>query len=56
MTEKCQGKYERQAQAQGVPFVAGVDEVGRLALLGPEFAAAVVVFLAGPTGVSLGSN
>ena len=43
MSEKCQGKYERQARAQGFQFVAGVDEVGRGALFGPVFAAAVIL-------------
>ena len=43
MPLKCQGKYERQAHAQGFRFVAGVDEVGRGALFGPVFAAAVIL-------------
>ncbi len=43
MSEKCQGKYEREAHAQGFQFVAGVDEVGRGALFGPVFAAAVIL-------------
>ena len=43
MSEKCQGKYERQARAQGFQFVAGVDEVGRGSLFGPVFAAAVIL-------------
>ena len=40
---KCQGKYERDARAQGFQRIAGVDEVGRGALFGPVFAAAVVL-------------
>lgn len=40
---ECQGKYEREAHAQGYRFVAGVDEVGRGALFGPVFAAAVIL-------------
>lgn len=40
---RCQGKYEREARAAGYRFVAGVDEVGRGALFGPVFAAAVIL-------------
>lgn len=40
---KCQGKFEREARAQGFQYVAGVDEVGRGALFGPVFAAAVIL-------------
>jgi ribonuclease HII len=40
---KCQGKYEREARAEGFERVAGVDEVGRGALFGPVFAAAVIL-------------
>ena len=40
---RCQAKYEREAQAQGFERIAGVDEVGRGALFGPVFAAAVVL-------------
>jgi ribonuclease HII len=40
---KCQGKYERAARAQGFQHIAGVDEVGRGALFGPVFAAAVIL-------------
>jgi ribonuclease HII len=40
---KCQGKYERDARAQGFQHIAGVDEVGRGALFGPVFAAAVIL-------------
>jgi ribonuclease HII len=43
MALKCQSSYERQAQAQGFALVAGVDEVGRGALFGPVFAAAVIL-------------
>ena len=40
---RCQGKYEREARAAGFHSVAGVDEVGRGALFGPVFAAAVIL-------------
>jgi ribonuclease HII len=40
---KCQGKYEREARSQGFEHIAGVDEVGRGALFGPVFAAAVIL-------------
>ena len=40
---RCQAKYEREARAQGFARVAGVDEVGRGALFGPVFAAAVIL-------------
>ncbi|MBZ5611860.1 MAG: ribonuclease HII [Acidobacteriia bacterium] len=40
---RCQGKYEREARAQGFQRIAGVDEVGRGALFGPVFAAAVIL-------------
>jgi len=40
---RCQGKYEREAQAQGFQHVAGVDEAGRGALFGPVYAAAVIL-------------
>ncbi len=43
MASRCQSKYEREAQAQGYRLVAGVDEVGRGALFGPVFAAAVIL-------------
>lgn len=43
MASRCQSKYEREAQAQGYRWVAGVDEVGRGALFGPVFAAAVIL-------------
>ena len=40
---RCQGKHERAAHQQGFRYVAGVDEVGRGALFGPVFAAAVIL-------------
>ena len=40
---RCQAKYEREAREQGFQCIAGVDEVGRGALFGPVFAAAVVL-------------
>jgi ribonuclease HII len=40
---KCQGKFERDARAEGFERIAGVDEVGRGALFGPVFAAAVIL-------------
>lgn len=40
---RCQAKYEREARAHGFQAIAGVDEVGRGALFGPVFAAAVVL-------------
>ena len=40
---RCQAKYEREAYTQGFHRVAGVDEVGRGALFGPVFAAAVIL-------------
>jgi len=40
---RCQAKYEREARAQGFERIAGVDEVGRGALFGPVFAAAVIL-------------
>lgn len=40
---RCQGKYERSAREQGYRFIAGIDEVGRGALFGPVFAAAVIL-------------
>lgn len=42
-TPRCQGKHEREARARGYPLVAGTDEVGRGALFGPVFAAAVIL-------------
>lgn len=40
---RCVGKFEREARAQGFERIAGVDEVGRGALFGPVFAAAVIL-------------
>src|ERR1700684_1275032 len=40
---RCQAKHEREARAQGFERIAGVDEVGRGALFGPVFAAAVIL-------------
>jgi ribonuclease HII len=42
-TYKCQGRFEREARAEGYRLIAGVDEVGRGSLFGPVFAAAVVL-------------
>jgi ribonuclease HII len=39
----CGGKYERAAQVAGFRSIAGADEVGRGALFGPVFAAAVIL-------------
>jgi ribonuclease HII len=44
----CSGKHERAARARGFRFIAGVDEVGRGALFGPVYAAAVVLDPAKP--------
>src|SRR5438132_10732461 len=40
---RCEGTLERELRARGFQFVAGVDEVGRGALFGPVFAAAVIL-------------
>ncbi|MBV8817675.1 MAG: ribonuclease HII [Acidobacteriaceae bacterium] len=48
MASRCQSKFEREAHAQGYTLVAGVDEVGRGALFGPVFAAAVILSAARP--------
>ncbi len=40
---KCQSKYEREARSLGFSRIAGLDEVGRGALFGPVFAAAVIL-------------
>jgi ribonuclease HII len=40
---KCHSKYEREARSKGFRLIAGVDEVGRGALFGPVFAAAVIL-------------
>lgn len=39
----CGGKHEKAARLSGYTCIAGVDEVGRGALFGPVFAAAVVL-------------
>jgi ribonuclease HII len=45
----CIGRvYEKQAQAAGYRFVAGVDEVGRGCLAGPVVAAACILDLSKP--------
>lgn len=41
-------RYERKLWAQGVVYIAGADEVGRGALAGPVYAAAVIL----PSGIS----
>ncbi len=40
---KCEATLERELRARGFQFVAGVDEVGRGALFGAVFAAAVIL-------------
>jgi ribonuclease HII len=40
---RCESAFERELRARGFHAVAGVDEVGRGALFGPVFAAAVVL-------------
>jgi ribonuclease HII len=40
---RCLSRYEREARERGFRSIAGVDEVGRGALFGPVFAAAVVL-------------
>jgi ribonuclease HII len=40
---RCEGVMEREVRARGFHAVAGVDEVGRGALFGPVFAAAVIL-------------
>src|SRR5499425_1941012 len=40
---RCDGAIEREIRARGFRMVAGVDEVGRGALFGPVFAAAVIL-------------
>ncbi len=42
-TIRCRSTFERQAREQGFTCIAGVDEVGRGALFGAVFAAAVVL-------------
>jgi len=39
----CSGRHERLARAGGFTAIAGLDEVGRGALFGPVFAAAVIL-------------
>lgn len=43
MAFQCDSRYERRARQRGYRHIAGVDEVGRGALFGPVFAAAVVL-------------
>lgn len=43
MRSACQSRFEREVRAEGFCAVAGVDEVGRGALFGPVFAAAVIL-------------
>lgn len=43
MARTCGRRYERAALRRGWRLVAGVDEVGRGALIGPVFAAAVIL-------------
>ena len=43
MARTCGKRYERAAWRRGWRLVAGVDEVGRGALIGPVFAAAVIL-------------
>jgi ribonuclease HII len=45
---KCTRKFEAEARRQGWELVAGCDEVGRGALLGPLYAAAVILDPARP--------
>src|ERR1700740_849503 len=40
---RCDNAIERELRARGFRSVAGVDEVGRGALFGPVFAAAVIL-------------
>jgi ribonuclease HII len=40
---RCEATLERELRARGFRFVAGIDEVGRGALFGPVFAAAVIL-------------
>src|ERR1700755_87671 len=40
---RCEATIEREIRARGFRFVAGVDEVGRGALFGPVYAAAVIL-------------
>lgn len=43
MAFRCDSKHERKARQRGYRHIAGVDEVGRGALFGPVFAAAVIL-------------
>lgn len=43
MGRLCSSRYEREARQNGFLRIAGVDEVGRGALFGPVFAAAVIL-------------
>lgn len=45
---RCDGTIEREVRVRGFRAVAGVDEVGRGALFGPVFAAAVILSEARP--------
>jgi ribonuclease HII len=40
---RCLSRYENQARERGFRCIAGLDEVGRGALFGPVFAAAVIL-------------
>lgn len=40
---RCSARHERAARTRGYSHIAGVDEVGRGALFGPVFAAAVIL-------------
>ena len=40
---RCLSRYENEARERGFRSIAGVDEVGRGALFGPVFAAAVIL-------------
>lgn len=44
-TNTCTNKIELELSDQGIKLIAGVDEVGRGALAGPVFAAAVILDL-----------
>jgi len=43
MRRQCSSRFEREARQRGWRRIAGLDEVGRGALFGPVFAAAVVL-------------
>ncbi|MFZ0592057.1 MAG: ribonuclease HII [Bryobacteraceae bacterium] len=40
---RCLSRYENRARERGFRIIAGIDEVGRGALFGPVFAAAVIL-------------